>query len=146
MDMRERMELKKKYAALPDEEIINMLLEGKDSYVEEAYELLLSEARARGIEGKLKEETAQEEIPVEPVLEDVKEEPETFAQVMIVNSESDLAFLKSLLEEERILYFFQDLSLKGANLPVSLMLAESQVKKVMDLLRDFKPADSIALW
>lgn len=143
MEMREILELKKKYSALPDEEIIDMLLEGKDSYVEGAYELLLTEAKGRGIEGKLqKTEIAKEAF----VPDEAGPEPETFVQIMIVNNEADLVFLKSILEREGILHFFQDLSLRGASLPVSLMVAESQVDKVRGICKDFKPGGSIVLW
>lgn len=143
MEMRERLELKKKYAALPDDEIIDMLLEGKDSYVEGAYELLLTEAKERGIEGKLQQ---TEDTKEAYATDEAEPEPETFVQIMIVNNEADLAFLKSILERADMLHFFQDLSLIGASLPVSLMVAESQVDKIKGLLKDFKPGGSIILW
>ncbi len=146
MDMQEILELKKKYAVMPDEEIIDMLLEGKDKYVEGAYELLLGEAGERGIEEIIKEKNEAGEIRKESVLSDEKLEPETFVQLMIVNNEVDLVFLKSVLGEEGASYYSQELSLKGASLPVSLMVAEPRVQEVRDLLKGFKPEGSIILW
>lgn len=146
MEMREILELKKKYSALPDEEIIDMLREGKGGYVEGAYELLLSEAKERGIGDRLEDNKETQEVQENPALNSPQAEPETFVQLMIINNETDFGFLKSVLGEAGIVYYSQDLSLRGANLPVSLMVVESQVKKTIDLLKDFKPNGSIALW
>lgn len=148
MEMTERMELKKKYSSLPDETISEMLLEGRDSYVAEAYELLLSEAKQRGIESRLEESEKPKEnvIMDEKYADEAKTEVPTFIQIMIVNDNDDVKSVTNLFEGADESYYFQDLSLKGEALPVSLMVAEPFLDKAKGLLADFKPNNSIILW
>ncbi len=48
----EKLKFKKQYEALADGQLIQMLADGRDAYVEGAYELLREEAQRRGLEIK----------------------------------------------------------------------------------------------
>ena len=50
MDSQERLNLQKEYETLPDEDILDMLTFNKDEYEQGVYELILEEARKRGID------------------------------------------------------------------------------------------------
>jgi len=58
MDEQERLRLKKTYEELPEEKLIEVILEDEEVYKKEPYEeyeLLLAEAKRRGIEKKIEE-------------------------------------------------------------------------------------------
>lgn len=149
MDLQKNLELKEKYAKMSDEEIMAMLLEGKDEFVEGAYELLLREAQLRGLEDKLEEPKPS----AEPVSENTNNADasgslidEPYVEMVIINNEGELESLKTIMEDTDIPFYFQNLHMKGKDLPVSLMAAISRTEEVIDLLKDFKPAGSIMLW
>ncbi len=149
MDLKKAFELKAKYAKMSDEEVVAMLLEGKDEFVEGAYELLLREAKSRGLEDRLEE--PQEPAALEA--EDInKAEPaeateaEPYVEMVIINNEDELASLKKIMEDTDVPFYFQSLHMRGKDLPVSLMVALSKTEDVIDLLKDFKPSGSILLW
>jgi len=60
MDEKEKLRLKKAYEEMPEEELVEMLLEDKKAYGEGVYELVLEEARKRGIEKKVSEQKLEE--------------------------------------------------------------------------------------
>ncbi len=138
MDLQKNLELKEKYAKMSDEEITAMLLEGKDEFVEGAYELLLREAKSRGLEDKAEN---TDKVDVSGSLVD-----EPYVEMAIVNNEGELESLKTIMEDTDIPFYFQSLHMKGKDLPVSLMVAISRTEEVIDLFKDFKPAGSIMLW
>ncbi|TBR18088.1 hypothetical protein EPO66_01690 [bacterium] len=149
MDLQKNLELKEKYAKMSDEEIMAMLLEGKDEFVEGAYELLLHEAKSRGLEDKL-EEPQDAVIPKAENTDNVDAPgslvDEPYVEMVIVNNEGELESLKTIMEDTDIPFYFQSLHMKGKDLPVSLMVAISRTEEVIDLLKDFKPVGSIMLW
>ncbi len=69
------------------------------------------------------------------------EKETTFIKIFETHSLTDIAFVKSILDEEEIEYFLQ-----GENMqfiqpimdPVILMVAEKDVTKVVELLKPFK--------
>jgi len=74
------------------------------------------------------------ELPLEP-------EPEfvDYVQVLATYNPADIAFLKSLLDSERIAYFFKGehfMHVRPLADPVRLMVRADQVELVLDLLKD----------
>ena len=58
MEAQESLRLKKLYKDMPEEQLIELILEDEETYKKEpyeAYELLLEEAKIRGIEKKIEE-------------------------------------------------------------------------------------------
>lgn len=148
MDIQERRKLKEKYKEFSNEALLDMLLEGKQAYVEGAYELLLQEAKDRGLEDKLEQMRKVEKqtcgAPSNKVGEEAK--TDTYVELVIIKSEQDYAFLKSVLEGTDIAYYFQSLSLRGKDMPVALMIEESRVSETIELFKDFQSHESIILW
>ncbi len=149
MDLKKAFELKAKYAKMSDEEVMAMLLEGKDEFVEGAYELLLREAKSRGLQDRLEEPREPPVFETENVskadsAQDAEAEP--YVEMVIINNGSELASLKKIMEDTDIPFYFQSLHMRGKDLPVSLMVVMSRAEEVIELLKDFKPADSILLW
>jgi hypothetical protein len=144
----DNLRLKKQYADLADAQIAEMLGEGKEAYVQGAFELLQEEARSRGLE--INRPPAQEKEVIKPQL--LPEfEPEidvnTYVQLVIVTQESDRAFIESLFERTDISYFFQNLNIRRENsLPAGFMVDSPRVEDAIELLKDFKPSSSILLW
>ena len=61
----------------------------------------------------------------------------TFVKILETDSLTDIAFIKSVLEEEEIEYFMQGENMKFIDTflgPMVLMVAENDVKKVVELL------------
>jgi hypothetical protein len=152
MNPEEKSAFKKQYEELADYQIIQMLADGREAYVEGAYELLQEEASRRGIEieGKQGIENPGEELS-EASLARPSIEPEvdlnTYVQIIIVNHESDREFIQKVLEGSDIPYFFQNLNIRrDVDLPAGLMVENPRVEEALDLLKDFKPINSIILW
>ena len=147
MELEERMKLKEQYGSLPDFQLIQMLADGKDSYVEGAYELLQEEARSRGL--VTEKPPAQTERMEEPPISHPAE-PEldvnTYVQLAIINVESDRKIIDSRLAGTGIPYYFQNLHIRNQELPVGLMVEQPRYEDAIELLNDFKPANSIILW
>ncbi len=146
MTPEEKQRLKKQYESFTDGQISQMITDGRQAYVEGAYELLQEEARRREL---VFEEPSAEEVKIpqeEPGLEpgtDVN----AYVQMAIINNESDRAFIVSLIERTDIAYFFQNLNIRrDIDLPVGLMVDSLRVEEAIELLKDFKPSASILLW
>jgi|SRR5208337_4320106 len=63
-----------------------------------------------------------------------------FDEVLSTNSPSDVAFLKSILDEDNITYFFQGEHVAPYvyhALPMRLMIRRDQVQRAMEILKDF---------
>lgn len=148
MNSEDKLKLKKQYADLADGQIVGMLGEGKEAYVEGAFELLQEEARNRGLEMNNPPEQEKEIIKPQPLPE---LEPEidvnTYSQLVIVTAESDRALIETLFKNTDISYFFQNLNIRRDNpLPVGFMVESLRVEDAIELLKDFKPSSSILLW
>lgn len=71
----------------------------------------------------------------------------TYVQLVIINHESDRAFIESLFNETDIPYFFQNLNIRrDIGLPLGLMVDQPRVEEAIELLKDFKSSVSITLW
>ncbi len=148
MSLEEELKFKKQYEELADYQVTQMLADGREAYVEGAYELLQEEATRRGIKievlpsPEVKTPASQEEPAPEPGL-DVN----TYVQLMIINQESDRAIVEELLKQTDIPYFFQNLNIRpDKDLPIGLMVDGERCEDTIDLLKNFKPASSILLW
>lgn len=78
------------------------------------------------------------ELPVEPVHEPEYEE---YEELLSTHSPQDIALLKSLLESEGIRYYFQGEYISHVlhmSIPIRLMVAKSQVKTAVEVVRDLK--------
>jgi hypothetical protein len=152
MSPEEKDKLIKQYARLSDSQLKGMLADGKDAYVEGAFGLLQEEAGRRGLEiEEEQEEENYKEEPKEKLPSQPSAEPEVdlnaYVQMVIVNHESDRDAIRSILDKADIAYFFQNLHIyPNVELPVGLMVDEPRVREVMELLKNFKPSDSIILW
>ena len=123
MNPEEKVKLKKQYEELADSQLIQMLSDGADAYVEGAYELLLAEANNRKLQ--LENHSAEQDISTPEASFASEPEPEvnTYVQIVIVNHESDRAFLDSVLSQTDIPYYFQNLNIRrDLVLPVGLMV------------------------
>ncbi len=148
MNPAEKTKLKKQYEELADSLLNQMLSDGRDAYVEGAYELLQEEALRRGLEIN-KAPRAEEKVSRQEVLLPVESQPQTdaYVQLMIINCDSDRVFIDSLFTARGIPYFFQNLSINPDKIfPVGLLVSDSRVEESIGLLKDFKPGASIALW
>lgn len=148
MNPEDKLRLKKQYADLADGQIIAMLGEGRDAYVDGAFELLQEEASKRGLEINNPPQQEKEIIKLKPLPEvgpDI--DVNTYVQLVIVTGESDRAFIESLFESRDISYFFQNLNIHRDNpLPAGFMVDSLRVEDAIELLKDFKPFSSILLW
>jgi hypothetical protein len=148
MNQEEKNKFKKQYQDLTDGQLSEMLSEGIEAYVEGVYELLQAEAERRGLE-----------LDSPAPLEAKNEEPEslapsqqqldvnTYVQLMIVNCEADRALIESIFNPTDIPYYFQNLNIRPEkSLPVGLMVDNIRVEDALELLRSFKPSESIILW
>jgi hypothetical protein len=152
MNPEERSKFKKQYEELADYQITQMLADGREAYVEGAYELLQEEASRRGLE--IGEKQSKEDYGKEPEAESPERpsvEPEVdlnaYVQMVIVNHEADRIYIQKLLERADIPYFFQNLNIRrDVDLPSGLMVDNPRVEEALDLLKDFKPINSIILW
>jgi len=148
MKPEDKLRLKQQYADLADGQIAGMLGEGREAYVEGAFELLQEEARNRRLEIDKPPAQEKEIIKLQPLPEiEPGVDVNTFAQLVIVTGESDRAFIESLFESRDISYFFQNLNIRRDNpLPVGFMVDSLRVEDAIELLKDFKPSSSILLW
>lgn len=147
MDMQERAELKEKYKELSDEALLDMLIEGKQVYIEGAYELLLQEVKNRGLENKLEEIlNIKIETTNKPLEDSEGAKTDTYVELIIINNEQDYVFLKTALDGTSIPYYSQTLSLRQKDLPVALMVEESRAEEAIGLFKGFQSKESIILW
>jgi hypothetical protein len=123
-----------------------MAQEGSTAYAEGAYELLLDEMKKRGIEESLEGAKSTTIEPEKVSLTNDETKVDTFVELIIISNEQDTVFLKSVLDATDIPYYFQSLSIRGKDLPVSLMVAQPRVEEAIELLKDFKPNGGMVLW
>jgi hypothetical protein len=79
------------------------------------------------------------ELPPEPP--EAKPEFVDYKEVLTTFNPADIAFIKSILNEENITYFFQGenfLRMQPLALPARLMVKTDQVDKAVEILKDIK--------
>ena len=102
MEYQERLRLKKLYEQYSEEALLEMLSEGRQAYQEGVYELILEEAKKRGLEEKI-EEVEKNKIEKESL------RPEENDLVTVhAGSLLEVQLLRSLLETEGIAVFLKD--------------------------------------
>ncbi len=148
MNQEEKNKFRKQYESFDDSQLIQMAADGKEAYVEGAYELLREELQRRGIEVKDSVEAQVKEVnPEISLASEPQPELNAYVQLVIINLESDRAFIESLLISSGIPYFMQSLNIREhIALPAGLMVEQSKVEEAIELLKDFKPGGSITLW
>ena len=147
MNRAEKERLAQRYAAMSDEELATMLAEDKSGYEPEAYDVLSSEARRRGIGSPAEAGTAPApRLPPDHTAADGADAIPAYIQILILNSPDDRTKVQSLLQENSIPYLFEPLSISRKELPVSLLVDEASVERAVRLLTDRAPGTGIALW
>lgn len=149
MNQEEKDKFRKQYESFADSQLLQMFADGREAYVEGAYELLCEELQRRGIEVKDSVEAQEKEVNPEAAAPsaELPLEINAYVQIIIINHESDRAFIESLLVSSGIPYFLQNLNIREhIALPVGLMVEQPKVEEAIELLKDFKSNGSIRLW
>ena len=149
MDEQTRSTLKKRYAEITDYELTELLSEGKDAYEPEAYDMLLSEARNRGMEEQTEEETIEGKDNAGAVSVPAEKENniDTFVELVIVVNDKDRDALEEMMNSAGIDYYFQNMNFRGKDWPVALMVDQDKADDTVELLTNkFNPSGSLILW
>jgi len=147
MDQNERMRLKKQYEQYADAQILAMLGDGPGAFVEGAYALLQEEAKSRAISlEQVREQESQQQQAREQGYTADEINPETFVEILIINSDADKQSAASIMEKSNIPYHYLNISVSNKELPVSLMVGQRRIEEAIALLRELNFAASIALW
>jgi hypothetical protein len=144
MDENEIISLRKKYSELSDESLTDMIRCGRDDYQPGVYDLLLTEAVKRGIESKIdsRREISEEKQPQPSPCQGLGEEEDAlveFAELMQIKSDSDVAFLESVLGQTDIAYYVSGRDDFKMEIK-TLMVDSSRLEDVKELLKDFTPS------
>ena len=147
MDQNERMKLQKTYERYEDSQVLAMLQDGPDAFVEGAYCLLEEEARRRGISIDAPvEDQAPEAAPAAAQSEDGQAPQDTFVEIMVINDESDQQSVIREMEASGIAYHFMRMSFTGRPLPLALMVDQSGIDAAVARLQNVSLNQSIVLW
>lgn len=138
MKEEEKLRLKKLYAELPEQQLLDMLSEDETGYQEGAYELLLEEAKKRGMEEKI-----AGIIKIKNGTREAKRaQPEEFKQIFETYNKADIAFLKSLLEANGINFIVENENYNIirplSGVPIILKVEARQLDDAKELLKDFQ--------
>jgi histidyl-tRNA synthetase len=138
MKEEEKLRLKKLYAELPEQQLLDMLSEDEKAYQEGAYELLLEEAKKRDMEEKI-----AEVIKIKNGTRKAKcAQPEEFKQIFETYNKADIAFLKSLLEANGINFIVENENYNTirpfSGVPMILKVEARQLVDAEELLNDFQ--------
>ncbi|MCU0650959.1 MAG: hypothetical protein MUC52_01840 [Candidatus Omnitrophica bacterium] len=144
MEQNERMRLKKQYELYADDQILAMLADGPEAFVEGAYALLEQEADSRGI--KKEAVRQQADNPAQDVSHHEDQRPQTFIEVIIINSAADRDLVGAALEPADIPYNFLNISVSAKELPVALMIEDRRIEEAISILRQLSLPSSIVLW
>jgi len=138
MDLKEKLRLKKVYSEMPEQQLLDMLSADEHEYQEGAYELLLEEAKRRGIEEELDKIRKNQEEKKRIQLE----KPDRFIQIFETYNQADIAFLKSILKANGIKFIVENENYNSirplTGVPMKLKVSDSQLEKAKELLKDFK--------
>lgn len=146
MEMDEVLKLKQRYAGMPDEEIIEMLLLDKEEFRKEAYEILYAEADKRGLKELIEERRKSNKEPVDIQLNEDEIKTEKYTRLIIVNDYDDKEFLENIFDKKDVPYVVENLSMKDYDLPALFSVEESRVDESIGLLKNFKPKACLILW
>jgi hypothetical protein len=145
MNQEDRIRLERQYALLSDTQIIQLIADGPQAYVDGVYRLLEAEAARRGL--------AVQYPPVKrtPVqTEGVHETPSAetaYIEVAVINSARDKAALQASLEGADIAFTFLPMHiLTERELPVALAVEQTRLDDMIRALEGFVPEASFLLW
>ena len=108
MDGQERIKLMKMYREMPEEQVIEILLEDEEIYKKEpyeSYELLMQEAENRGIEEKINELKTKRQKQKEEQKQREEaglQEGKRWVSVYVFFDEVDKGYLEGLFEQNKI--------------------------------------------
>jgi hypothetical protein len=148
MDQNERMRLQKQYEHYADGQILAMLGDGADAFVEGAYGLLEDEARRRGLS---LDPRGQESVLKDPQLQGasahgIDTQPAALVEIIVINDDADKKTVAALLEQTDIPYNFLNISVRGKELPVALMVDEERIDEAIKHMQQVPLSGSIVLW
>ena len=146
IDSDERMRLEKLYEDMSEEQLSEMLSEGKDAYNDGVYEILKAVARSRGIEERIADAKPQNEVDTKACSACDADNVDTYVQILILIDKSDIGFVSSVLDKGNVRYVFQNINVKEGELPVALMVEKPRVDDAIQLLKEFKPHGGLILW
>ncbi len=155
MDAQESTRLRKEYAELFDEQLIELALQDEGDFAEGAYDLIMAEVRNRNIEEKVKamrsidgKKTGQDELCNTDTNEglDNANISDQLVPIIIILREDDLAYIASVLDNARITYCSEPLHLKGKEYPRLIMVPQEKVDQIIGLFSSIIPSASILLW
>ncbi|HNQ50860.1 MAG TPA: hypothetical protein PLP56_00545 [Candidatus Omnitrophota bacterium] len=147
MDQNERAKLQKLYEEYADAQVLELLGDGPDAFVEGAYALLEEEARRRGIALNAAPEMEREDDgnPAAQV-PGAEELPETFVEIMVIDTDEDREAAAKAMEAADIPYHFMKMSMAGKDLPVALMTDQRRIEEAVAKLQPVDFTGSIVLW
>lgn len=143
MDSGEKLRLKNMYSQMPDQQIIDMLLEGEQSFQEGAYALLLEEASRRGLQEQVSH-IMREREKAQQVQENARSDPgKDLVCIFRTAYMSEISLIKSILEASDIPFQVDNehfASLRGAAdgaINFGVMVANERAEEAKELLREF---------
>jgi hypothetical protein len=145
VDQNERIRLQKQYEQYADSQVLAMLQDGPDAFVEGAYVLLEAEARRRGLSLQSEDVETQaraEDVPQSPEVS----QPDTFVEIMVINLETDRDAAAAQLEAAGVAHHFLQMSVTGKAMPLALMVDQRQIEAAIGKLQPVKFSGSIVLW
>lgn len=154
-DLEALAELRREYAALPDEQLIELAQQGKDDYREGAYELIMAEVSRRDLADKVarapaveSDETGGDEsCEGTPCGGSCASKPDDeLVPFMIFLGEDDVTSVSMILDGAGITYCSDALHLKGKEYPRLCMVPRGMVAQAIQLCGLMKLKNSIALW
>lgn len=147
MDQNERAKLQKLYEQYADAQVLELLGDGPDAFVEGAYALLEEEARRRGITlNAVPENEPEDDGSSAEHVPDAGEQPETFVEIMVINTDPDREAAVKALESAALAYHFMKMSMAGKDLPVALMVDQRRIEEAVAKLQQMDFSGSIVLW
>ena len=152
MDIRREIDLKNFYREIPELQLLGMLSEDEKNFEDVAYELLVEEAKRRGLEDKLAEiRSAKEKQKEEIIMSNAEKKHEVekrqnafkFVTVFTTPKSVDIPIIKSILESQNIPYHIKGEhfgSLYGYTdgfSSMDVMVREDHSEVAKELLKEF---------
>ena len=156
MDLEKSATLRKEYAELSDEQLIELALQGKGDFVEGAYNLIMDEVSRRDLEEKVdaaRSAAVEEHGQCGPSCTACANEvaaneaaTDELVPVMIILKEDDLADITATLDNAAITYCNDPLHVKGKEYPRLIMVPKDKIDQAIELFSSFIPKSSVLLW
>jgi hypothetical protein len=144
MKLEERQRLQEVYAQMSEQELFDMLSAGEADYEEGGFELLLEEARRRGLEEKARAmiDGLKQEKQVSQKKQVSHEKCKEFVLIFETYNAGDIPFLRSLLDAHDIEYIVEgeDFNMIRPLIaqPIVVKVNKEQLEEAEELLKDFE--------